>query len=89
MPYLQDKRVASIRNPVSPQTVLVGSFATTIIAGTIMLMLPAMSVEGKLGFIDALFTAISAVCGAETDSISCNASRMAPAERVNHDLSLT
>ena len=42
--------------------VLVFSFVAAIGAGTSLLMLPAATVSGKILFIDALFTATSAVC---------------------------
>jgi trk system potassium uptake protein TrkH len=38
------------------------SFGTVILAGTLLLWLPAASREAPLGFIDALFTATSATC---------------------------
>lgn len=50
------------KRPPSPSTILVAGFAATIAVGTALLMLPAMSVQGRLGFVDALFTATSAVC---------------------------
>lgn len=48
---------------LSPYQILTLSFATTILLGTFFLMLPAASQTGdRLPFIDALFTATSAVC---------------------------
>jgi trk system potassium uptake protein TrkH len=41
---------------------LVLSFAGMILVGTLALMLPQSTSEGRLSFIDALFTATSAVC---------------------------
>ena len=41
---------------------LILSFAGAILAGSIILMLPRSTTEGSLAFIDALFTATSAVC---------------------------
>jgi len=38
------------------------SFGTVILAGTLLLWLPAASREAPLGFVDALFTATSATC---------------------------
>ena len=43
------------------RTALMG-FAAVILAGTCLLMLPACSRVGGLGFVDALFTATSATC---------------------------
>lgn len=48
---------------VNPGLVFVGSFATLIVGGTGLLMLPASTPQGApIGFIDALFTATSASC---------------------------
>ncbi|MPL91238.1 Ktr system potassium uptake protein B [bioreactor metagenome] len=48
---------------LTPYQILVLGFAGLILFGAILLMLPAASVTGeRLGFIDALFTATSAVC---------------------------
>ena len=47
---------------VSPAKILVGGFALLILVGAILLTLPISSVEGRLPFLDALFTATSAVC---------------------------
>ena len=47
----------------SPARVLVLGFMAVIIVGTLLLMLPQASFrEGGIGFLDALFTATSAVC---------------------------
>ncbi len=46
----------------SPQTILVGSFAGIILIGALFLMLPWAQNGNKIGFVDALFTATSAVC---------------------------
>ncbi|AFM24231.1 TrkH family potassium uptake protein [Desulfomonile tiedjei] len=46
----------------SPQTILVGSFAGVILIGALFLMLPWAQTQNKIGFVDALFTATSAVC---------------------------
>ncbi len=45
-----------------PQTILVGSFAGAILAGTLLLLLPWSQTKGDVGFVDALFTSTSAVC---------------------------
>jgi trk system potassium uptake protein TrkH len=42
--------------------VLAISFAGAILVGTLLLMLPAFSAAGRLSFVDALFTAASAIC---------------------------
>lgn len=47
---------------LGPARVLVGSFAGLITIGTILLMLPAATVNASLSFVDALFTATSATC---------------------------
>jgi trk system potassium uptake protein TrkH len=49
---------------VRPALILIGSFATLIAAGTGLLLLPAATAAGKpdTSFMDALFTATSAVC---------------------------
>src|SRR3990172_1011391 len=41
---------------------LVLSFLGAIFAGSLLLMLPFSTVDGELPFIDALFTATSAIC---------------------------
>jgi trk system potassium uptake protein TrkH len=40
----------------------VAGFAITILFGTVLLMLPGMTVEGGINLVNALFTATSAVC---------------------------
>jgi trk system potassium uptake protein TrkH len=45
-----------------PVQLLVLSFGTVILAGTLLLWLPAASRESPLRFVDALFTATSATC---------------------------
>lgn len=62
MPRFADKKNNFGRRHLSPSTILVAGFAATIAMGTALLMLPVMSVEGRLGLVDALFTATSAVC---------------------------
>jgi trk system potassium uptake protein len=52
-----------VRRPASPAIVLVRGFAILISIGTLVLMLPLSSASGEwTPFIDALFTATSAVC---------------------------
>jgi trk system potassium uptake protein len=46
----------------SPQSTLPGSFAAAILVGTILLSLPWFHVSDRVGLVDALFTATSAVC---------------------------
>jgi trk system potassium uptake protein TrkH len=45
-----------------PTNLLLLSFLAAIGAGTFVLMLPGATVDGAIGFVDALFTATSAVC---------------------------
>ena len=48
---------------LSPYQILTISFSSLILCGAFLLMLPAASKDGNcLSFIDALFTATSAVC---------------------------
>jgi trk system potassium uptake protein TrkH len=47
---------------VSPAKILVGGFALLILLGAILLALPVSTHSGRLSFLDALFTATSAVC---------------------------
>lgn len=60
-----------------PAVVLLGSFLVLILAGTLLLMLPACRAPGAApwGFLDALFTATSAACvtgsPSETSEASC------------------
>lgn len=60
----QKSRVKSRQQSTfTPVRVLVGSFLGMIILGTILLMLPQSHAEGaSIGFLDAFFTATSAVC---------------------------
>src|SRR3989338_770735 len=46
----------------SPSRILIIGFLILILSGTFLLMLPMATVEGRVGFIDALFTATSASC---------------------------
>ncbi len=45
-----------------PARTVMLSFVLVIITGTILLMLPLASAQERIGFVDALFTATSAVC---------------------------
>ncbi len=49
---------------LTPTQLVLGSFALAILLGTGLLMLPAMAAPGMppVGFVDALFTATSAIC---------------------------
>jgi len=49
-------------NRAHPTNLLLLSYLAAIAAGTLALMLPAATVTGDIGVIDALFTATSAVC---------------------------
>jgi len=46
----------------TPSQILIATFLALITVGTLLLMLPLASLQENLGFIDALFTATSAVC---------------------------
>lgn len=48
--------------PINPARVMVVGFIGLIIAGSLLLSLPAARVAGELSYLDALFTAASAVC---------------------------
>ncbi|MGM7680191.1 TrkH family potassium uptake protein [Microbacterium sp. A94] len=51
------------RRGLAPAQVIVSGFTAAILAGTVLLMLPFSSADGRwTGFVDALFTATSAVC---------------------------
>lgn len=61
----KDIRKKDIRrgvNRLTPSQVLVAFFFIIIMSGALLLMMPGATVNGELGFIDALFTATSAVC---------------------------
>lgn len=45
-----------------PNRLLIGGFAAAILAGAILLTLPVSASKARIGLIDALFTATSAVC---------------------------
>lgn len=54
---------SNIFKKVSPPTFFILSFLALIVLGTILLILPKMSVEeGSMDLVDALFTAVSASC---------------------------
>ena len=46
----------------APEAILVGSFGGAILLGTLLLRLPWSHETGRIGIVDALFTATSAVC---------------------------
>lgn len=51
------------RRPASPARLIAGSFAIAILVGTVLLALPAAHAPGiEVSWLDALFTATSAVC---------------------------
>jgi len=47
---------------LSPAAILPVSFAIVIAFGTVMLMMPASTPDGHIGFVDAAFTSTSATC---------------------------
>jgi trk system potassium uptake protein len=47
---------------IQPKTLVIGSFATLIICGALLLMTPNATTPGGIRWIDALFTSTSAVC---------------------------
>lgn len=48
---------------VHPSYIFIGSFLALIFGGTFLLMLPEMTtIEGSMGFVDAIFTSTSATC---------------------------
>ncbi|MBM4235602.1 MAG: Trk family potassium uptake protein [Firmicutes bacterium] len=48
--------------PINPARVMVAGFIGVILTGSLLLSLPAARIAGELSYIDALFTATSAVC---------------------------
>jgi trk system potassium uptake protein TrkH len=57
------QRKKSLLKTISPARIIVSSFALIIFIGTCLLSLPVASNDGSsIGFVDALFTATSAVC---------------------------
>jgi len=61
MSFLRSE-IAFARILSSPQATLALSFAGIILVGAVLLRLPWSHEPGKVGFVDALFTATSAVC---------------------------
>jgi len=55
-------RQGTVRIFTSPESTLLGSFAAAILLGAIVLWLPWSHEAKEMGFVDALFTATSAVC---------------------------
>ncbi|RMF85892.1 MAG: hypothetical protein D6744_00605, partial [Planctomycetota bacterium] len=53
---------STLRLIVRPEGLLVATFAGLIVVGTLLLGMPACQVGGQVGWIDAFFTATSAVC---------------------------
>lgn len=53
---------ARLRRPVSPPAILAGVMVATILVGTVLLRLPVSHEAEAIGWLDALFTATSAVC---------------------------
>lgn len=62
--YLPDARVSRPRRPAaSPAQLVAGTFASAILVGTLLLLIPQTHAAGAhLTFLEALFTATSAVC---------------------------
>nr|WP_312214790.1 TrkH family potassium uptake protein [Clostridioides sp.] len=57
------KRLLSLANKMQPVQIIVIGFASVILIGSLLLTLPIATQSGEsVGFIDALFTATSAVC---------------------------
>jgi trk system potassium uptake protein TrkH len=56
------KKRRKTKRAKSPQAILVWGFASAIAAGTLLLLLPFAHQPGRVGFLDAIFTATSAVC---------------------------
>lgn len=54
--------ILSRKKKPSPARFLTGGFAIVIIFGALLLYLPSSTISGEIDFIDALFTATSAVC---------------------------
>jgi trk system potassium uptake protein TrkH len=46
----------------TPQQQLIASFAIVILAGSVVLMLPGVTTQARISYVDALFTSTSAVC---------------------------
>ena len=56
------KKNLKIKNNLSPVKVLSLGYLVTIVIGTLLLWLPVSSVTGRTDFLQAIFTATSAVC---------------------------
>lgn len=50
------------KKPYNPARYLIGGFIAVILAGSLLLSLPAATKGGEIAYLDALFTAASAVC---------------------------
>lgn len=60
---LSDKTSLISNIKLHPSTIFITSFLVIISAGTALLMMPEMTtIAGRLGFLDALFTSVSATC---------------------------
>ncbi|MBT3647755.1 MAG: hypothetical protein HN542_05885 [Flavobacteriales bacterium] len=60
---LNDKTSLISNIKLHPSTIFIFSFLVIIVAGTILLMMPEMTVDGgSMRFVDALFTSVSATC---------------------------
>ncbi|OUM88018.1 TrkH family potassium uptake protein [Caldibacillus debilis] len=56
-------RFRVFQNDISPQRTMIFGFAAVILIGTVLLALPVSSADSRsIGWLDALFTATSAVC---------------------------
>ncbi len=55
-------KMPSGKRPYHPARFLIGGFLAVILLGSLLLSLPAATLSGGLPYIDALFTATSAVC---------------------------
>jgi trk system potassium uptake protein TrkH len=62
MSLLHSKEPTRKGKLLSPGRISMLSYAVLILLGAMLLLLPAATVKGNLGFIDALFTSASAVC---------------------------
>lgn len=61
--FRRDPTQSIRRRPASPARLIAGSFAAAILVGTVLLALPAAHAPGvEVSWLDALFTATSAVC---------------------------
>ena len=53
---------ANLRRPISPPVILAATMGVAILTGTVLLRLPVAHEGTPIGWLDALFTATSAVC---------------------------